>query len=185
MRSLSGRAWWQSLRAHTTGFILGAVILGTMVALVAQEPQAFLRGINVLQGNIVTSAGYVFSGSTLSRDYRTNTTNDGGATTYTAAQILTGLITRRPLTAGNVTDVLPTATTLAAAIPGVATGHSFSFVMDMGASPGGSVTLNGASTNVTYSGGCSTALTTDGTMQVYIVFTSATAYRAVCVQGGI
>src|SRR5262245_45378969 len=54
-----------------------------------------------------------------------------GAVTYTAAQVLGGMIARDPSGADR-TDVLPTAAQLAALIPGVAVGTSFdSCIMNM------------------------------------------------------
>lgn len=138
------------------------------------------RGITAVRGNITAAAGYVYSGGGPVRDFRSVTAEStSGAATYTAAQVLSGLITRTPN--GNVTDVLPTAANLALAIPGVAAGQSFWLMVDMGASPGGTVTLNGASTGVTYAGGCATAISTLDAMPVLITFTSAAAYRATCV----
>lgn len=160
--------------------LLGFFLSATMVSLWAQEPQQFNRGISVIQGNVTTSRGYVLSASPL-RDIRTNTTEaTAGAATYTAAELIAGLIQRTPGVGGNVTDVLPTAANLALAIPGVQVGHSFTVWVDMGATPGGSVTINGASTGVTYSGGCGTAIGTGDVTLILINFTSATAYRAVC-----
>lgn len=51
-----------------------------------------------------------------------------GAETYTAAQILGGLITRDPA-AGNRTDTLPTAALLVAALPMAAVGDAFEFTV--------------------------------------------------------
>lgn len=159
---------------------LGAVIAVTVATLYAQEAQMSNRGITAVRGNITTAAGYVYSGGGMVRDFRTVTTESTqAAVTYTAAQVLTGLISRAP--GQNVTDVLPTAANLAAAIPGVAAGHSFWLMVDLGTAPGGTVTLNGASTGVTYAGGCATAVSTLDAMPVLITFTSTTAYRATCV----
>ena len=174
------------MRRHALSFVLGASLMATMATLWAQEAAVWERGLTMIRGNLYASAGYVYSGGGLVRDYRTNTSiSTAGAATYTAAQVLSGLITRTVGVGGNVTDVLPTATVLAAGMAGEVTGTSFSFLLDMGATPNAAVTLNGASTGVTYSDGCTVALTTNGTMHVLIVWTSATAYRAVCNQGGI
>lgn len=150
----------------------------TIVTLWAQEPQQFNRGISVTQGNIVDSRGYILSGQNVLRDFRTNTTINGSSTTYTAAQVLSGYITRGAVVA-NATDVMPTAALLAAAIPNVAAGHSFWVMLDT-VSPGATVTLNGASTGVTYSDGCATAVSTSDATLLLINFTSTTAYRVVC-----
>lgn len=161
---------------------LGAVIAVTVATLYAQEAQMSNRGFTAVRGNITSATGYVYSGAGPVRDFRTiSAESTATAATYTAAQVLSGYITRTPGVGGNVTDVMPAAATLALAIPGVAAGHSFWLMVDMGASPGGTVTLNGASTGVTYSAGCATAVGTSDEMPVLITFTSATAYRATCV----
>lgn len=160
---------------------MGAVVGLTLVTLWAQEAQQFNRGINVIQGNITTSRGYMLSASPV-RDVRTNTVITGTSQTYTAAQVLAGYITRNS-SVGASTDVLPTAANLAAAIPGVVTGHSFFLVIDPQA--GNTITLNGASTGVTYAGGCATAMNTSQVMLVLINFTSTTAYRAACMNVGV
>jgi hypothetical protein len=169
MKALFLKARWLSM-----GVIVGL----TMITLWAQEPQQFNRGINVVQGNVVTSRGYVLSSSPV-RDIRTNTSISGVSQTYTAAQVLTGYITRTVLIS-NSTDVMPTAANLAAAIPGVQVGHSLWLMVDNTA-PGATLTLNGASTGVTYADGCATAVSTSDSMLVLINFTSTTAYRVVCV----
>lgn len=158
--------------------LLGLFLASTVITLWAQEPQQFNRGINVVQGNVTTSRGYVLSSSPL-RDVRTNTSITGGSATYTAAQILAGYITRSAVNA-NATDIFPTAANLALAIPGVAAGHSFWLMIDTSA-PNATITLNGASTGVTYADGCGTAIGTNDAALVLINFTSATAYRVVCV----
>lgn len=161
--------------------IYGLLIAASVGTLWAQEAAQFNRGIAVTQGNLVISRGYLLTGATLVREFRTPTTvTSNSATTYTAAQILAGDIIR---SGSNATDVLPTAADLAAAIPGVAAGHSFWVMFDMTAAAGMAMTLNGASTGVTYSGGCSTAVSTSDAMPVLITFTSTTAYRATCVNG--
>jgi hypothetical protein len=163
--------------------VLLAIFMVGMFAtlLIAQEPQMSNRGITIVRGNLVTATGIVFSGGGLTRDFRTATAdNTAGAATYTTAAVLSGLINRTPGAGGNVTDVLPTAANLIAAMPGVATGSSFFVLVDLGASPGGTVTLNGASTGVTYAGGCATAFSTLDVQLVLINITSSTTYRAVC-----
>ena len=173
------------LRVST--LLVSLVIALTVATLWAQEAQQFQRGINVIRGNVTTSAGYVFSGGSVVRDFRTNTAINGAAATYTAAQVLGGLITRTPTPGGgNVIDVMPTAANLIAAIPGVNIGHAFELIVDLDTSPGGTVTINGASTGVTYSGSCTVALTTPtttslGSMRMEILVTSLTAYRVICV----
>jgi len=161
------------------------LLLGSVVALFAQEPQVSQRGFIAVRGNVVASTGYTLSGGSPARDFRTNTsyTTDANVT-LTAAQVLTGLVTFGGAQTAARTVTLPTASDLATAIPGIATGHSFWFVLDTN-NPNATVTMNGASTGVTYSDGCSTALTTSGGYPVLIVFTSTSAYRAVCLHGDV
>lgn len=156
----------------------GLVLALTIVTLWAQEPQMFNRGINVTQGNIIDSRGYILSGQNVLRDFRSNQSVTGSGVTYSAAQVLSGYITRSAVSSAS-TDVMPTAALLAAAIPNVQAGHSF-FVMLDTASPGNTITLNGASTGVTYADGCATAISTSDAMLLMINFTSTTAYRVVC-----
>ncbi len=169
----------RNLFQKTRWLTYGLVLAATIATLYAQEAAQFNRGIVVTQGNLLVSRGYVLSGSTITRDFRTATAESTiGAATYTAAELLSGYILRTPSLAA--TDVMPTAANLAAAIPGVAAGQSFFTVLDMGATPNGAVTLNGASTGVTYGSGCSTAIGTSDVMLLLINFTSATAYRVAC-----
>ena len=159
---------------------IGVLLAGAVAALYAQEAQQINRPLAVTQGNVSISRGVVVSGGGITRDYRTSSAvSTNGAATYTAAQVLSGLITRTN-TGGftAVTDVLPTAASLATAIPGVLAGGSIWLAVEM--STNGGVTLNGASTGVTYSSGCGVALDTNDGYAVLITFTSATAYRAVC-----
>lgn len=172
MRQIVTRARW---------LLIGVLLPLTILTLWAQEPKVEQRGINVLRGNVVIGSGVAVSGGGPSRDFRTNTSiTTDGAVTYTAAQVLTGLIQRTMGPTGAATDVLPTAANLIAAMPGVTTGHSFWLLVDMGATPNATMTLNGASTGVTYSGGCATAQSTLDAMLVLINITSSTTYRAVC-----
>ena len=166
-------------------WIIGGVLIGLfVVTLWAQEPQNFGRGINVLQGNVIVSTGYIYSGARLLRDFRTATAESTtAAATYTTAAVLSGYILRTTGVGGNVTDVLPTAANLITAMPGAVAGMSFFTIVDMGATPGGSVTLNGASTGVTYGSGCGTAIGTGDVMLLLVNITSATAYRVACLNG--
>lgn len=173
MRRIIDRLKWMTF--------CGIVALA-VVTLWAQEPQQFNRGINVIRGNVLISAGWLFSGNGVNRDFRTNTSiTTGGNATYTAAQVLAGYISRSPgVQGGNMTDALPTAALLAAAIPGVTvTGLTFSFIVDPGTTPNGTLTINGSATGVTYAGRCGTS-SSEQLVTVWINFTSATAYRAVC-----
>lgn len=83
-----------------------------------------------------------------------STLTSAGAVTYTAAQLLGGLILRDPNGSAR-TDILPTAELLIAAIPAVAVGASFQFDLRNTAD---------ASETITVSAG--TGGTTSGTMTV-------------------
>lgn len=165
--------------------LFGALLLTTVVTLWAQEAQMINRPVNVTVGNLSISRGTVIAGGGVVRDFRAVTAvTTEAAVTYTAAQVLTGLIVRSAdITAR--TDVLPTAADLVAGMPGVQAGSSFWLMFDRGAAAGATITLNGASTGVTYGGGCATALATADGMVVLITITSSTAYRATCVKGDV
>ena len=166
-----------NLVASLVGFILASVVVG----LWAQEAQMINRPVNVTVGNVSISQGRVISGGGVNRDYRPVTTvSDTAAHTYTTTELLSGYILRTGFTNGNKTDVLPTAANLIAAMPGVLTGSSFTVVIDMGATPAYAMTLNGASTGVTYGASCSTALDTNDLTQLLINITSSTTYRVSC-----
>ena len=160
---------------------LGLLTAASVVTVFAQEPQVFNRGITVIQGNITAAGtGYVFSCGSVVRDFRTLQSITGASATYTAAQILAGSIARTT-SGGNVTDVLPAAATLTAAIPGAIVGESFELWIDPGTSPGGTITLNGASAGVTYAGDCGTS-SSEKVIHVLINITAVAtpAYRATC-----
>ena len=69
---------------------------------------------------------------------------------YTAAQVLGGVITRTGQTAGR-TDAIDTAANIVAAIPGAYVGQCFFFVVNNN-DASDTVTVNGASTGITYEG---------------------------------
>lgn len=73
-----------------------------------------------------------------------------GARTYTAAELVGGLILRDPAGA-NRSDVTPTATAIVAAIPGAIVGSSFEFVIRNTADAAETITVT-AGTDVTLSG---------------------------------
>ena len=171
-----------AIRFRAKWLLLG-VLVATVASLWAQEAQIQSRSLSIINGNLTVSTGYIYSGAQVLRDYRTNTSlTDDANTTYTAAQVETGLITRGGTLSTPRTDSLPTAADLAAAMPGAIAGTSFWLVIDMD-DPADTVTLNGASTGVTYGGGCAATLDTGDGMVVLITFTSTTAYRAVCLPG--
>lgn len=79
-----------------------------------------------------------------------STVTTAGAATYTAAQLLGGLIKRDPAGAGR-SDVTPTATLLIAGIPGVKVGDSFVFTIINDADAAETITVT-AGSGVTLSG---------------------------------
>ena len=157
-------------------------VAAMVVTLWAQEPQQINRPLAVTQGNVTISRGTVVAGGGIVRDYRTaSAISADSAQTYTAANVITGWIQRSGITTNRI-DTLPTAANLAAALPGVLAGGSLEFILQNSstAATGGTLILNGASTGVTYSESCSAKLDTSGVMRVRIVFTSTTAYTALC-----
>ena len=174
----------QRLKDHSTGAVIGFTVASVVVGLIAQEAQVINRPLAVTQGHVTISRGVAISGGGVARDYRVNTAKSSAtAVTFTAAEVLTGLITRGGMI-GAVTDVLPTAANLYAAMPGAQPGTSFWLVIDTSA-PTGTFALNGASSGVTYGEPCAAAVGTNENLTVLIVFTAITspAYRAVCVPG--
>ena len=158
------------------------LVIGTVVSLWAQEAQMINRPLNVTQGNVSISRGGVVSGGAVNRDYRVNTIIAGdAATTYTAAQVLTGDIKRTGQQTSRI-DVLPTAANLVAAMPGVQAGSSFWLIVQ---AYNGNLVLNGASTGVTYAGQCGETLATNDSFLVLITITSSGAYRANCLKSDV
>lgn len=79
-----------------------------------------------------------------------STVDTAAAATYTAAQLLGGLILRDP-NGGSRSDVSPTAAEIVAALPGVEAGSAFEFVIRNTADASETITLT-AGTGVTLSG---------------------------------
>ena len=79
-----------------------------------------------------------------------STITTAGAATYTAAQVLGGLILRDPSGASR-SDVTPTAALIIAAIPGASAGDSFEFIVRNDADAAETITVT-AGTDVTLSG---------------------------------
>ena len=170
----------KALRQNAAMLVIGLILGSAMIGLWAQEAQMINRPVNVTVGNLSISQGRVISGGGVNRDYRPATTvSDTDAHTYTTTELLSGYILRTGFTNGNKTDVLPTAANLIAAMPGVLAGSSFTVVIDM-VTPAYTMTLNGASTGVTYGASCSTAVDTNDTMELLINITSSTTYRVAC-----
>ena len=94
-----------------------------------------------------------------------------GAVTYTAAQLLGGLILRDPA-GGNRSDVTPTAALLIAALPGAAAGTSFEFTIRNTADAAETITIT-AGDSVTLSG--TMTIAQNNTKRFRLVVTSATA----------
>jgi hypothetical protein len=88
-----------------------------------------------------------------------------GNVTYTAAQVTAGLIVRSGLTAAR-TDAFPAAADLVAALGNPAVGDSFTVVVLNDSAAANNLTVNGASTGVTYKG---TAALAQGEAGVFIV----------------
>lgn len=192
MRRFVDRAsWW----------LLGVVAALTIASVAAQEAQRTERGLTVGRGNVDISTGdlvvratdseAIFSGGIAALneiviDGRTNQA-DSTATgiTYTAAQVLSGLVTRSGMTQSIVHDAMPTATNLVGALPASARSPNTAlwFVVD-NQDANTILTLDSASTGVTYAGGCATALGTTGAMPVLVNITavSPAAVRVVCLQ---
>lgn len=77
--------------------------------------------------------------------------NTAGASSYTALQMLSGLILRDP-TGGNRSDVVPVAGTIVAAIPGAVVGSSFELIIKNGADAAETITVTAADATVTLVG---------------------------------
>lgn len=101
--------------------------------LFSQEKTAIANTGRVLEGAVTVS-----------------TVTTAGVVTYTAAQLLGGLILRDPNGAGR-SDVTPTAALLKAAFPGVNTGTAFEFTIRNTADAAETITIT-AGTGVTLSG---------------------------------
>lgn len=173
MRSLLLKARW---------LLLGVLAAATVASVIAQEAQMLNRGLTINQGNLTTTRGSsvltsgVFTYRAIRRDFT------DAAVTYSVAEVRRGVIWRDEITS-NRTDVLPTAANLVAEMPAAVVGSSFFFIVNNDDSAQ-TITVNGASTGVTYSGSCATALAADESMTILIIFTTITsgseAYTAIC-----
>lgn len=99
------------------------------------------------------------------------TSTTAGAVTYTAAQILGGLILRDPNGSGR-SDVTPTATLIVAAIPDAKVGSSFEFTIRNTADAAETITVT-AGTGVTLSG--TMTIAQNNTKRFLAVVTSVTS----------
>lgn len=91
--------------------------------------------------------------------YTVTTDSTAGAITYTAAQLLGGLIIRDP-NGGGRTDILPTAALLVAAVPGVQVGSAFRFTIRNNADAAETITLNAGTGGTLSAAGQSTTTST-------------------------
>lgn len=98
----------------------------------------------------VKGTAQVASDERITQKFTVSTVTTAGAVTYTAAQLLGGLILRDPAGAGR-SDVTPTAALIIAALPGYAVGDSFEFTIRNDADAAETITLT-AGTGVTLSG---------------------------------
>jgi len=109
----------------------------------------FQGGLNVRKSNGVKVP--VADGNGLLMPFQTVTTKTtAGVVTYTAAELLGGLILRDPNGAGR-SDVTPTAALIIAGMPGASIGNSFRFVIRNTADAAETITIT-AGSNVTLSG---------------------------------
>lgn len=97
-----------------------------------------------------------------------STITTAAAVTYTAAQLLGGLVLRDP-NGGGRSDVTPTAALLAAALPGVQAGTAFEFTIRNTADAAETITIT-AGTNVTLSG--TMTIAQNNTKRFLAVFTA-------------
>ena len=105
-------------------------------------------------------------------DTRVSTTvSTDGNVTYTIAQMLGGIITRDGILANRV-DAVDTAANIVAGIPGAVAGMSFEFVVNNN-DDASTITVNGASTGVTYEG-AATALAAGDAWKFLVVLTNVT-----------
>lgn len=102
------------------------------------------------------------------------TDSTAGALTYTAAQLLGGLILRDPNGAGR-SDVTPTATLLLAALPGAVVGTSFDFTIRNTADAAETITVT-AGTGATLSGTMTIAQNNQKAFRVVITNVGTPAY---------
>jgi hypothetical protein len=136
-------------------------VIGTDLALV--NSARYLAG----DFKVTNKLGRVLGGKTT-----VSTLTTAANVTYTAAQILGGLILRDP-NGGARTDVLPTAALLAAELGGAKAGDSFEFTLRNTADANETITV-GAGVGGTVSGTATVAQ--NNTKRFLVVFTSSSAY---------
>lgn len=106
--------------------VAGVVTASAAVVVDANKDVGTFR--NLRTARVILSGGAPFSDAT------------AGNITYTAAQLLTGIVVRDPNGASR-SDVLPTAALLVAAIPGAAVGDTIEFLITNGADAAETITL--------------------------------------------
>ena len=164
---------------------LGVGLLG--VILYAQEPARYNRGIELTQGNIRVARGQIIptTGNFLHVEQAglTGASYDSNQT-YSALSVRFGWIVRDTLTA-NRTDALPTAANMIAEFPGAHAGTTHLFIVQ-NADSSETLTINGASTGVTYTSSCDTALAATEARMIVLVFRTVTsgseAMTAICLE---
>ena len=107
-----------------------------------------------------------FLGGTYGATFTPTTYSTAGAITFTAADLIGGLILRDPNGAGRA-DLTPTAAAIVAALPGAANGQSFQFDIVNTADASETITLT-ASAGVTVSGTATVAQNNGKRFIVYV-----------------
>ena len=118
-------------------------------------------------------------GGTFTDTFTPTTLATAGAVTYTAAQLIGGLILRDPAGAGR-SDVTPTAAAIVAAMPGAAIGQSFQFDLVNTADGNETITLT-AGTGVTVAG-TATVAQNDGKRWIVYITDATSGAEAVTVR---
>jgi hypothetical protein len=166
---------------QTSDFVAGAkdensnaVKLTGVATGVAAKVQAVGDDTNVSLNLVPQATAQVISTTRVIPTFTVSTVTTASAVTYTAAQLLGGLILRDPNGAGR-SDILPTGALVAAAIPGVAAGHSFEFTIRNDADAAETITLT-AGTGASVTGGGTMTIAQNNMKTFRVVFTSASAY---------
>lgn len=118
------------------------------------------------------ATGQVSTNGALTTKTTVTTISTAGAVTFTAAQLLGGLILRNPNGAGRA-DVVPTAALMVAAIPGAVVGDSFRFVIRNTAGAAETITLTPDGAATTISG--TATIAQNNSKEFLLVLTNVTA----------
>lgn len=127
----------------------GASAGGSLIFQTSPAAGAGVTGTLATALTIASTAEATFTGRVTTFRSEATEATDGNAT-YTAAQVLAGIITRSNMSSNRV-DAFPTAANLVAAINGCVVGTSFDLVINND-DTAQTVTVNGASTGITYQG---------------------------------